>query len=420
MMAIYTRYTCYTRYTPLPWDLDSLLYGRQVLKKDPSDVYRERLLKALLLEVAPVAQENLARKDPTQQEPTQHDLTQPAQLEHLKQIRPFEFTGETSEYFRIWIVNIFLTILTLGIYSAWAKVRRKRYFYANTLVDGSSFAYLGEPARILKGRLVVVAGAAIIAAIMYSVALAQVALFFIFLLVWPLLVVTALRFNARYSAYRNIRFSFHGTMGQAMKTYLLGYLAVIFTLGLGYYWFTWRRHQYRITNSRFGTSSFTFDLAQPDGYFVTYLAAGLFGSIITAGFGLFTVPLLSAVAPESFAAALIEGLPAIVLGLFYFTYLKVRFTNIQFNNARIAGHSFESSLEVIPLFWIYFTNLLAIVFSVGLLTPWAMIRSARYRADRLTLLIRRGDLNDLVGAEQENASAIGEEIGELLDLDLGL
>ena len=36
---------------------------------------------------------------------------------------PLEFRGNGYEYFRIWIVNILLTIMTLGIYSAWAKVR---------------------------------------------------------------------------------------------------------------------------------------------------------------------------------------------------------------------------------------------------------------------------------------------------------
>ena len=40
----------------------------------------------------------------------------------------FEFTGEGYEFFRIWIVNICLTIITLGIYSALAKVRTNRYF----------------------------------------------------------------------------------------------------------------------------------------------------------------------------------------------------------------------------------------------------------------------------------------------------
>lgn len=38
------------------------------------------------------------------------------------------FSATGSEYFRIWIVNLLLSIVTLGIYSAWAKVRRNRYF----------------------------------------------------------------------------------------------------------------------------------------------------------------------------------------------------------------------------------------------------------------------------------------------------
>src|SRR4026207_2339411 len=67
---------------------------------------------------------------------------------------PFEFRGNGGEYFRIWIVNLLLTIVTLGIYSAWAKVRRLKYMYRNTQIADSSFDYHGSPVAILKGRLV--------------------------------------------------------------------------------------------------------------------------------------------------------------------------------------------------------------------------------------------------------------------------
>ena len=30
----------------------------------------------------------------------------------------FQFEGSATEYFKIWIVNVLLTIVTLGIYSA--------------------------------------------------------------------------------------------------------------------------------------------------------------------------------------------------------------------------------------------------------------------------------------------------------------
>src|SRR6187455_1771467 len=64
------------------------------------------------------------------------------------------FTGAGSEYFRIWIVNLALTIATLGIYSAWAKVRRLQFFYRHTRLAGAGFDYHGDPIAILKGRLV--------------------------------------------------------------------------------------------------------------------------------------------------------------------------------------------------------------------------------------------------------------------------
>ena len=72
---------------------------------------------------------------------------------------PVQFTASAGEYFRIWIVNLALTILTLGIYSAWAKVRKKRYFYGHTLIEGDSFDYRANPLSILKGRIIAVVGA---------------------------------------------------------------------------------------------------------------------------------------------------------------------------------------------------------------------------------------------------------------------
>ena len=78
----------------------------------------------------------------------------------------FSFSGTGSEYFRIWIVNLLFSILTLGIYSAWAKVRRTRYFYGSTSVAGTSFEYHGNPIAILKGRIM-----AFLLIIIYNIAI---------------------------------------------------------------------------------------------------------------------------------------------------------------------------------------------------------------------------------------------------------
>jgi uncharacterized membrane protein YjgN (DUF898 family) len=81
-------------------------------------------------------------------------MTDPAPVESVKY--SFSFTGRTGEYFRIWIVNLVLSILTLGIFSAWVRVRSERWFYGNTWVADAPFEYLANPLRILKGRAIAV------------------------------------------------------------------------------------------------------------------------------------------------------------------------------------------------------------------------------------------------------------------------
>jgi len=182
-------------------------------------------------------------------------------------------------------------------------MRTKRYFYANTSVDGSPFEYLAQPGTILRGRLVV-AGIDIIGALIaYTVAGYEFWLFLGFLLAWPWLTVTTLRFNARNSTYRNIRFGFQGTSSQALATYFKGYLIVVLTLGIGYYYFTWMRHRFRIDNSRFGTSAFSFRLVKPEGYFSTYFAAGFLGGLVSIVATFISLPLMATVSPNSISAA---------------------------------------------------------------------------------------------------------------------
>jgi len=139
-----------------------------------------------------------------------------------KMLKPieFEFQGEAGEYFRVWIVNVLLTIFTLGIYSAWAKVRNKQYFYGNTILNGSPFEYTASPIAILKGRSVVA-----VILIVFSVVVdfypATKPLFgLLFLIALPWLIMRSLMFNARYSSYRNLNFSFEKNLSSAIKIFI--------------------------------------------------------------------------------------------------------------------------------------------------------------------------------------------------------
>ena len=132
-----------------------------------------------------------------------------------------DFSGSGSAYFRIWIVNLALTILTLGIYSAWAKVRRLQYFYRNTSVAGSSFDFHGDPVAILKGRLIAVAllGGYNLAANFSGAA--GVAMFLVLLAVFPWLIQRSLRFKLANASCRGLRFHFAGSVREAYRAFLL-------------------------------------------------------------------------------------------------------------------------------------------------------------------------------------------------------
>ena len=136
--------------------------------------------------------------------------------------RPFRFTGTRREYFRIWIVNLLLSIVTLGIYSAWAKVRRLRYFYGHTSVDGGTFGYHASPIAILKGRLVAYAVVAAAGRGRATSRRCSASILYLPLLVlMPIVLVRAFRFRAANSSYRGIRFGFDGMESDAYRVYLL-------------------------------------------------------------------------------------------------------------------------------------------------------------------------------------------------------
>jgi uncharacterized membrane protein YjgN (DUF898 family) len=133
---------------------------------------------------------------------------------------PITFTGSGSEYFRIWIVNLLLTIVTLGLYFPWAKVRRLRYFYGNTLVGGHPLDFHGEPQRMLRGFLLVA-----VMGLLYGVAgkvsaAAGVIALLIVAAVWPALFRASQQFRLANTSWRGLRFRFAGTQAGAYRAML--------------------------------------------------------------------------------------------------------------------------------------------------------------------------------------------------------
>ncbi len=319
---------------------------------------------------------------------------------------PFVFSGSGNEYFKIWIVNIFLSILTLGIYSAWAKVRNKQYFYGNTALDGSSFAYLAKPITILKGRVV-----ALVLFILFSLADAvspalSALASLLFMIVFPWLVCRALSFNARNSAYRNVRFGFDGRFVQALRAFVLWPLAGVLTLGILLPLAVHRQQCFLIGNHRYGSAGFTFDAPLKDYYRVFIFAAVVF-----------VLAMIVVAALSQFAPGL--GVLMLAVYLYLFVYMNVKLTNLRYNNSQLADHGFICRYEMASYARLFLVNTLATVLTLGLFIPWAKVRTARYKAEHIEFTAS-GDLNGFVAVEEKRVSAIGQEVGDIFDMDIGL
>ncbi len=330
---------------------------------------------------------------------------------------PFAFTGSGGEFFRIWIVNIGLTIITLGIYAAWAKVRTKRYFYASTSVAGAPFDYLARPKAILTGNAV-----AAVALVLYSLSgylgpLVSGLFWLAFIFLLPVIVTRSLRFRMRNTAWRNIRFGFDGSYKDAFIAYILAPLTILLTLGLSMPWADWVRRRLLFRHGRLGTEKFEID-DLGKAFYPPFLGVMLLSTI---GFGLMAV-LISALPPEMRTLGSTVMVPVFLIGsLLGNAYIKATITNLMWNHTRVAGNHFRSEIDYFSLFKIYLVNTLAIVFTLGLAIPWAKVRTVAYQIGCLTL-VAHSDLDQFAADQRDKDanSAIGEEMGEALGVDIGL
>lgn len=339
------------------------------------------------------------------------------------------FTGSGSEYFRIWIVNLALTFITFGIYSAWAKVRRLQYFYRNTRLAGSGFDYHGKPTAILKGRVIAfgllfayqaTAGLNSIAGLVVAVAIAAVL---------PWLLVRSLAFRMMNSSWRGLRFRFDGSVSGGYAVFLGWPLAAVLTLGL----LAPAAHRalkaYQHGNAGFGTAPFAFSATTRQFYGVWLRASLLFGVVPIAAFLLFAVVAADSDAmeqglPDLGSSGALAAMFVIALGVYGATlaampYFTTRIQNLVWNHTTLGPHRFESRLKFRRMLWIAASNFGLTIVTLGLFRPFAMVRMARYRAESMTL-VPGESLDHFLGIQAREVEALGEEMSEFLDIDIAL
>jgi uncharacterized membrane protein YjgN (DUF898 family) len=340
---------------------------------------------------------------------------------------PLSFVGSGSEYFRIWIVNLLLSIVTLGIYSAWAKVRRTRYFYANTKLAGTSFDYHGNPMAILKGRIIAVLFIAAYNIAFKISAATGFAMLAALMLLTPWLVWKSYQFKLYNTSYRGIRFGFRGTPGRVYFVYLLLPVLTFVTAYLLAPFTHQRIKKFQHEESRYGNTHFSF-YGTVGAFYKAYLIVFLIGvaGTVVIGFG-FAGALRGIFSAGGLKHASGTAVATFVLFIFVLyawmfsllpTFLAL-IQNLIWNSTALGTHHFESRMKPGKMVFIAVTNLIGIIVTLGLFIPFAQIRALKYRIESISLLAA-GSLDEFVADTQAQASATGEGMADLLDFDLSL
>jgi uncharacterized membrane protein YjgN (DUF898 family) len=379
---------------------------------------------------------------------------------------PFKFSGTGSEYFRIWIVNLLLMIVTFGIYWSWAKVRRQKYFYGNTRIDDHAMDFHGEPSKIFRGVMLM---GVLFAA--YSQAgeiapLAGLVALVALLALAPVLFRAAMRFRLANTSWHGMRFRFAGTDLKPLYWRLVPPMALIFlpgalmafvkpdgdggeaieamsksvvtVIGLVYLvlvccmpYFFWRIKRYQHNHYAWGPLQTEYRSGVWDTYkvFGTTLLVVL---SISLGFGL----ALAALAPALLTGGGMKSLAGIyaIVPLFIAFMVAINIVPRAFFAAHMqnliwsrTGNRyirFKSDLNVLRFIGLQFKNYILILLTMGLYWPFAVIATKRMQIEAVALRSRIS-LDTLTDAarKRENDAAGDMAVdlaGDFLGLDIGM
>ena len=395
-------------------------------------------------------------------------------------MKALSFDGSGFEYFKIWIVNMLLTIVTLGLYHPWAKVRKQRYFYGNTKLEGRNFDYHATGKQLFIGYLISMGLLIVYIVIQQISPILSAILLVVFLLALPWIIWRSIKFNMSVTSFSNVRFGFDGGLGGAYFVYMLmpiitfislylpivivaattwflgGSLGVVAGVVTGlaviisviFVFFMYgllkqKSNSYFINASRYG-----------QGQFSTQLKAGVFAKIAAKTLGLSLLVLIlysiflaiiahvsgvstvllglvgSLQDPEAINEVLLQSGVLMLVALLYlgfifisviiYSYLYTRQREYVLANSKLDKEiSFQSTLSARKLAFISVTNFIAIIFTLGLAIPWASVRMTRYLLEHTRVDTSHG-FEQYVTRQQEKQSSLGDQIGDAFDVDVGI
>ena len=302
------------------------------------------------------------------------------------------FHGNGGNLFLLILKNLFLTVITLGVYAAWARTARRKYIWANTDISGQRLVYTGTGLELFKGYLKVLACYLAFLAIPPLVdwiipgskAALQIILAFSLLVLIPFAIYWSRAYLLSRTKWRGIHFGLEPGASRFAKVFLGGYLLVILTLG--FYGPVWLNRQRAIVlnNTRFGTERFTYDGSNGEAFRIG--VKGMLLSLVT-------------------------------LGIYYF-WFAAEMNRFVLSHTSFMGARGRSELTAGDMFAIVVGSILGTALTLGIAFPWIFVWSTQKVLSKITF---EGAIDFALVAQRAGVgSAASDALAGSLGVELGL
>jgi uncharacterized membrane protein YjgN (DUF898 family) len=302
------------------------------------------------------------------------------------------YRGEGSDLFLIMLKNLFLTLVTLGIYTPWARTTKRGYLWKQVEIGGDRLDYTGTGKELFFGYLKVLGCYVVFFLIPQGVGRiarpAGLALQLLGVLAVAVVLPFAVYWSRRYllgrTRWRGIRFGLAGEARDFAKIWFVSGLLTVVTLGLYGPIFSNRVYGALIRNTRYGSAAFTYD--GRDG--------------------------------EAFKIA-IKGwlLSAITLGI-YFPWYVAAIRRFRFAHTRLDHASGTLTLTGGLVWKLALVNLFGAAFTLGIALPWLMTYTLRTVLARLTF---EGAIDfSRITQQAPSGNAAGDTLATALGVELGI
>lgn len=353
---------------------------------------------------------------------------------------PIAYVGRVGALYKLFIVNLLLTIITLGVFRFWARTRLRRYIWANTTVGNEAFEYTGTGGELFKGFLLAIAiflPAAIVLGVaqVFLPALAAGIVTFAFYFGIFFLALAggfaARRYQMRRTTWRGIRFTVDGSPWAFAAAMLWRVLLLPFTLFLMLPWVAAASLRRTLGQTRFGSTPARFDgtggvlfpwMVLAIGVFFAVLVPGLIaaGGAVYAAIRLMAGGAGGPVDP-TMVNTVIFGIIALYAMLFLAFALGgavYRAATMRFTFDHLAldamRFGFAPSIGRTVLFLV--GNTLLVLVTLGLGFPWALHRRLQFIAGGISAT---GTIDLAAVAQAEAGPRRGEGLADVLGLEAG-